>query len=107
MKWFVSFIILILFTEFYSFIGAKNLASGSKHGYWFYIAYALSVALFISFFVVMFYNFSQKNYVSTPLKNFFYGFAFSVFVAKLIFASFMFFWRYGSWWILVKRLDSG
>jgi uncharacterized protein len=113
MKWLITFIALILFTEIYSFIGAKHLASGSKYGYWFYIAYAISLLLLISFFVAMFYNFSQKNYVSTPLKNFFFGFVFSLFIAKLVFASFMLFGdmvRSGFWfkdWLLSNKSAEG
>jgi uncharacterized protein len=113
MKWLITFIALILFTEIYSFIGAKHLASGSKYGYWFYIAYAISLLLLISFFVAMFYNFSQRNYVSTPLKNFFFGFVFSLFIAKLVFASFMFFGdvvRGGFWlkdWLLSNKSAEG
>lgn len=113
MKWLITFIVLILFTEIYSFIGAKHLASGNKYGYWFYIAYAISLLLLISFFVAMFYNFSQKNYTSTSLKNFFFGFVFSIFIAKLVFASFMFFGdvlRGGFWfkdWLLSNKSAEG
>jgi predicted MPP superfamily phosphohydrolase len=113
MKWLITFIVLILFTEVYSFIGAKHLASGNKYGYWFYIAYAVSLLLLISFFVGMFYNFSQKNYTSTSLKNFFFGFVFSLFIAKLVFASFMFFGdvvRGGFWvkdWLLSNKGAEG
>lgn len=67
------------------------MATGNRYGYLFYIAYGISALLFILFFVLMFTDFSERNQARTPLKNFFYGFVFTIFITKLVFASFMLF----------------
>lgn len=67
------------------------MATGNRYAFLFYLAYGLSVLLFVLFFVLMFSDFADRNHIRTPLKNFFYGFVFTIFVTKLVFATFMLF----------------
>lgn len=86
------FIGLILFTEIYTVIGIRSLASGQRYGYIYYILYVISLLIFIGFFVSVAMDFrSGVQLQRTAPKNLFNGFAFTIFITKLVFSLVLFF----------------
>ncbi len=76
---------MLLGIELYTFLGIKNVASGSKVSWLYYTLYIISVLFLIGFVLSMMYDVTNAVRDRTPLKNFLYGFAFTLFVTKLIF----------------------
>lgn len=87
MKWLILIISILLFIEVYTFLGVKSLASGNKYGYVLYIFYALTILLIIAFVVSMRIDFNRGIPMRNSIaKNFFNGFAFTIFITKMVFA---------------------
>lgn len=85
MKWISVFIIILLLIESYTFLGVRNLASDSKFSWLYYLLYTISVLFLIGFVASMMYDVNNGVMTRTPMKNFLYGFAFTLFVTKLVF----------------------
>lgn len=91
MKFLAVIISVLLFVEIYTFFGVRTLASGNRYGYIFYILYALSIILLVGFVVSMSMDFNQGTHPPKSVaKNFFNGFAFTIFVTKMVFALIIF-----------------